>query len=61
MFIVYNNLNEGGCSNSEKKCTDRKFYEGTNPKTTEQNIVNKKWTSSKPPVHVNSHWEKLRK
>ena len=60
MFTIYNNLNEGGCSDSEKKCNERKFYEGTNPKVMEHNVVAKKWTSSEPTVHVNSHWEKLR-
>lgn len=52
MFLRYNQLNEGCCLNSEKKCTERKLFEGRNPKH---------WITPKTAAQANSHWEKLRK
>jgi hypothetical protein len=52
MFSMYNQLNEGGCINNEKKCTGRKLFEGRNPKYL---------SKTNSTAQVNSHWEKLRK
>ena len=55
MFLNTGNLNEGGC---REKCSGgrkREMKEGKNPKS---NI--EKWHAV-PEVHVNSHWQNLRK
>lgn len=61
MFTSYDHLNEGGCTDNEKKCSDRKLFEGTNPKTGAGKIPQKRWTASQAAANVNSQWEKLRK
>ncbi|MCY1721500.1 hypothetical protein OU798_14185 [Prolixibacteraceae bacterium Z1-6] len=56
MFLNTGNLNEGGCRDKCAESKKRELYEGKNPKSTTP-----AWHSTKTDMHVNSHWQKLRK
>ena len=61
MFSIYTPFNEGGCTDADRRCSERKLHEGKNPKAGNENAGKKRWSSGKPAIHVNANWEKLRK
>jgi hypothetical protein len=60
MFLTFNHLNEGNCTNRHKECRRRELHEGINPKNPVDHANVQLW---QPGGHSckNMHWEKLRR